>query len=160
MTSSPSPATAPTPAPGVAFVGTFDPERLLKARLGGHVGALNIGYRAHGEDWIELDLPYADKLVGDPASGVMASGAILALMDMACGMSIWIAKNAFVPQATLDLRIDYLRPATPGKTVTGRGECYRLTRSIAFVRGLAHDGDPADPLAQVAATFMFTGPLT
>ncbi len=160
MTSSTSPAPASAPASGVAFVGTFDPERLLKARLGGHVGALAIQYRAHGSDWIELDLPYADKLVGDPASGVMASGAILALMDMACGMSIWIAKNAFVPQATLDLRIDYLRPATPGKTVTGRGECYRLTRSIAFVRGSAHDGDPADPLAQVAATFMFTGPLT
>lgn len=160
MTSSPSPAPASGPASGVAFVGTFDPERLLKARLGGHVGALDLGYRAHGKDWIELDLPYADKLVGDPASGVMASGAILALMDMACGMSIWVAQNAFVPQATLDLRIDYLRPATPEKTVVGRGECYRLARSIAFVRGLAHDGDPADPLAQVAATFMFTGPLT
>lgn len=151
---------SPTPAPGVAFVGRFDPERLLKARLGGHVGALAIQYRAHGDNWIELDLPYADRLVGDSESGVMASGAILALMDMACGMSIWIAKNAFVSQATLDLRIDYLRPATPGKTVVGRAECYRLTRSIAFVRGQAHDGDAGDPLAQVAATFMFTGPLT
>ena len=160
MNAPPSPAPKPGPASGVAFVGTFDPERLLKARLGGHVGALNIAYRAHGKDWIELDLPYADKLVGDPASGVMASGAILALMDMTCGMSIWVARNAFLPQATLDLRIDYLRPATPGKTVIGRAECYRLTRSIAFVRGQAHDGDAGDPLAQVAATFMFTGPLT
>ena len=72
-------------------------------------------------------------------------------------MSIWIAKGAFVPQATLNLRIDYLRAAMPGRTVTGRGECYRLTRSIAFVRGQAHDGDPADPVAHVAGTFMFTG---
>jgi acyl-coenzyme A thioesterase PaaI-like protein len=38
--------------------------------------------------------------------------------------------------------------------VIGRGECYRLTRSIAFVRGQAHDGDPSDPLAHVAGTFM------
>lgn len=60
-------------------------------------------------------------------------------------------------QATLDLRVDYLRPATPGKTVIGRGECYRITRAIGFVRGQAHDGDPADPLAHVAGTFMFTG---
>jgi acyl-coenzyme A thioesterase PaaI-like protein len=60
----------------------------------------------------------------------------------------------FRPPATLDLRVDYLRPATPGKTVVGRGECYRITRSIAFVRGQAHDGDPADPLAHVAGTFM------
>jgi acyl-coenzyme A thioesterase PaaI-like protein len=38
--------------------------------------------------------------------------------------------------------------------VTGRAECYRLTRRVAFVRGLAHDGDPNDPIAHLAATFM------
>jgi acyl-coenzyme A thioesterase PaaI-like protein len=54
----------------------------------------------------------------------------------------------------LDLRVDYLRPALPGRTVIGRGECYRLTRAISFIRGQAHDGDPADPLAHVAGTFM------
>jgi len=147
--------TAPAPSPAGAF-GPFDPRRLFEARMGGHVGALGMGYRAHGDDWIELELPYADRLIGDPETGVMASGAILALMDMACGASIWLANRAFRPQATLDLRIDYLRPATPRNSVIGRAECYRLTRSIAFVRGQAHDGDAADPLAQVAATFMFT----
>jgi len=55
---------------------------------------------------------------------------------------------------TLDLRVDYLRPAVPERTVIGRGECYRLTRSIAFVRGIAHDGDPNDPVAHVAGTFI------
>ena len=43
---------------------------------------------------------------------------------------------------------DRIRAATPGKTVIARAECYRLTRSAAFVRGLAHDGDPADPVAR------------
>jgi len=76
---------------------------------------------------------------------------------MAASIAIWIRRAAFVPHATLDLRVDYLRPATPGKTVIGRGECYRITRSIAFVRGQAHDGDPADPLAHVAGTFMVLG---
>ncbi|NWM98555.1 phenylacetic acid degradation protein, partial [Escherichia coli] len=28
--------------------------------------------------------------------------------------------------------------------------------SIAFVRGQAHDGDPGDPVAHVAGTFMAT----
>lgn len=149
-----------SPAKAVGFTGQIDPQRFFAARLGGHVGALGMRYHAHGEDWIELALPYADKLIGDPETGVMASGAILALMDMACGSSIWLARKMFVPQATLDLRIDYLRPATPGKTVIGRAECYRVTRSIAFVRGQAHDGDANDPLAQVAATFMFTGAPT
>ncbi len=36
----------------------------------------------------------------------------------------------------------------------GRGECLKLTRSIAFVRGIAYDETPDDPLAHVAGTFM------
>jgi acyl-coenzyme A thioesterase PaaI-like protein len=74
----------------------------------------------------------------------------------ATSISIWLATKKFRPQATLDLRVDYLRPAEPGKTVIGRGECYKVTKSIAFVRGEAHDGDPARPLAHVAGTYMFT----
>ncbi|MBA3838617.1 MAG: phenylacetic acid degradation protein, partial [Zymomonas sp.] len=81
---------------------------------------------------------------------------ILAMMDMATSLGVWLKLGAFRAHATLDLRIDYLRPARPGNTVFGRGECYRITRAISFVRGQAHDGDPADPLAHVAGTFMFT----
>ena len=132
----------------------FHPDRLFANRSFGHGGALGIGYLAHGADWAELTLPYDERLIGDPASGVLASGPILALMDMATSVGVWLKLDAFKPHATLDLRIDYLRPARPGHTVIGRGECYRLTRSIAFVRGQAHDGDPADPLANVAGTFM------
>lgn len=134
----------------------FDPSRFFDGGARGHGGALGIGYQAHGPDWAELTLPYDEKLIGDRVSGVIASGPILTLMDMATSVSIWLKVGSFRPQATLDLRVDYLRPATPHKTVIGRGECYRITRSIAFVRGMAHDGDPADPLAHVAGTFMFT----
>ena len=102
-------------------------------------------------------MPYDPRLIGDADSEVIASGPILSMMDMATSMGVWLKLGAFRAQATLDLRIDYLRPATPGKTVIGRGECYRITRAIAFVRGQAHDGDPNDPLAHVAGTFMFTG---
>jgi uncharacterized protein (TIGR00369 family) len=131
----------------------FDPARFLSSRLG-HGGLLGTSYRAHGADWAELELPYDERLIGNVDTGVIASGPILSLMDMATSVGVWLRANAFVAHATLDLRVDYLRPATPGKTVIGRGECYRLTRSIAFVRGQAHDGDPDDPLAHVAGTFM------
>jgi uncharacterized protein (TIGR00369 family) len=134
--------------------GGFDIRRFFDARIGGHGSVLGIGYCDHGEDWAELTLPYDPKLVGDPESGVMASGPILALMDMATSVAVWLKLKRFHVHATMDLRIDYLRPAVPGRTVIGRGECYRITSSIAFVRGQAHDGDPADPLAHVAGTFM------
>jgi len=122
----------------------------------GHGGALGIRYRDHGADWAELGIDYDEKLVGVAASGIIASGPIVSLMDMATSLAIWIRLGKFRHQATLDLRVDYLRPATPGKTIIGRGECYAIRRSVAFTRGLAHDGDPADPVAHVAATFMFT----
>lgn len=135
-----------------AFI--FDPERFLKNGAGGHGRHLGMQYHGHGPDWAEMAMPYDPRLIGDPDSGVIASGPILSMMDMVTSMSVWLKLNGFRAHATLDLRVDYLRPATPGKTVIGHGECYRITRSIAFVRGQAHDGDPDDPLAHVAGTFM------
>jgi uncharacterized protein (TIGR00369 family) len=132
----------------------FDPARFAKRIDWGHGGRLGIHYHAHGPDWCELALPFAADQVGDPERGVLASGPIITLMDMAASIAIWHRRGAFLPHATLDLRVDYLRAATPGQTVIGRGECYRIARSVAFVRGEAHDGDPADPLAHVAGTFM------
>jgi uncharacterized protein (TIGR00369 family) len=135
----------------------FDPERFMNyVRRIGHGGALGIAYHAHGEDWAELSLPYDERLIGMPETGIIASGPIISLMDMATSLSIWCKLGRFRHQATLDLRVDYLRPAAPGRTIIGRGECYGTTRSVGFVRGVAHDGDAEDPVAHVSATFMFT----
>lgn len=122
--------------------------------FGGHGGRLGVTFHARSADWVELALPYAADLVGDERSGVLASGPIVAMMDIATSMAVWNRLRTFAPHATLDLRIDYLRPATPGRTVIGRGECLRIARSIAFTRGIAHDGDIDDPIAHVAASFM------
>lgn len=136
----------------------FDPKLFTAfAAQVGHGGALGFEYRDHGPDWVEVALPYREKLVGVASTGVLASGPIISLMDMATSMAIWVKLGRFRHQATLDLRIDYLRPATPGETIIGRGECYAITRSVGFVRGVAHEGDATHPVANVAATFMFTG---
>jgi uncharacterized protein (TIGR00369 family) len=91
-----------------------------------------------------------------PESGIIASGPIISLMDMATSMAIWMKLGRFRHQATLDMRVDYLRPAVPGRRIHGRGECYRVTKSVGFVRGMAYDGDAADPVAHVTGSFMFT----
>lgn len=131
-----------------------DPRAFLDSRVAGHGSRLGIAYHDHGADWAALALPYRAEFAGDAASGVLASGPVVTLMDMAVAIAIWLRRGRFAPQATLDLRVDYLRAATPGLTVIGRGECYKVTRSIAFVRGQAHDGNPGDPIAHVAGTFM------
>ena len=137
----------------------FDPERFMDYAArprAGHGAAIGVAYHAHGEDWVELALPYRPELVGIAKADILASGPIISLMDMATSLAVWMKLGAFRPQATLDLRVDYLRPAVPGKTVIGRGMCYRITKSVAFVRGIAHDGDPDDPVANVTGTFMGT----
>lgn len=125
-------------------------------RQGGHGETIGIRYVAHGGDWAEMAIDYDERLVMTPANGVLASGAIISLIDSASGLSIVTKIGEFRPLATLDLRIDYMRAAVPGRTVTARGTCYRITRSVAFVRCEAHDGDPTDLIAHASGSFLFT----
>jgi len=135
--------------------GAFDPERFFAmARNYGHGRALGLEYRDSSENWIELALPWREELVGISEQGILASGAIVSLLDTCGGASVWMALGHFQPLVTIDLRLDYLRPALKGETVIAKCQCYKLTRRVAFVRGLAHGGDPEKPIAQAAGTFM------
>ena len=99
-------------------------------------------------------LPYDAKIVGNPDTGVIHGGAITALLDGASGAAVFAALEEFVPIATLDLRIDYLRPAESGRDVMARATCYKMTRNVAFTRAVAYHDDEADPIAHSVGTFM------
>ncbi|MEM1297873.1 MAG: PaaI family thioesterase [Pseudomonadota bacterium] len=101
-----------------------------------------------------LSVPYDEKLVGDPETGVLHGGVITALLDTACGSAVMSVPEKLRSVATLDLRIDYMRPATVGATVRARAECYRMTNSIGFTRAVAYHEDPDDPIASAAGAFM------
>jgi uncharacterized protein (TIGR00369 family) len=101
-----------------------------------------------------LRLPYREDLVGDPDTGVIAGGVVTTLLDHTCGQAVWAAMSEYTSIATLDLRIDYMRPAEPGLAITAHAHCYKLTRSVAFVRAQAYDKDPSDPVATAQAAFM------
>lgn len=104
-----------------------------------------------------MRLPWREELVGDPETGVIAGGAVTTLLDHTCGQAVWAAMESLTTIATLDLRIDYMRPARPRTGLLGHAHCYKLTRSVAFVRATAYEDDPADPVATAQATFMLTG---
>ena len=105
-----------------------------------------------------ISIPYDEKLVGDPETGVVHGGVITTLLDTGCGIAAISQTGLMGGIATLDLRIDYMRPAKPGKPLTAVCKCYRVTRSVAFARGEAYDGDPNDPVATAAGAFMITRP--
>lgn len=136
----------------------FDPA-LVNRLMGkfGHGGFLDMEYIGHGSDWVELAIDWRADLVADPDTGVLASAVVISLLDNATSMSIWTKLGEFRPQVTMDLRLDYLRPSPSGARVFGRGICYHLTHSIGFVRGIAHNGNPDDPLAHASGTFIRVG---
>lgn len=121
-----------------------------------HLAALGIGYNAHGPDWAELAMPYADELVGYPDVGAVSNGAIFSLVDSAAGFAVFISTG--IQPVTIDLRLDYLGLPKPGATLVTRATCYRRTRQIAFVRAIAHTGEADRPVAHAAGTFMFAAP--
>ena len=102
----------------------------------------------------DASMPYRPEWLGDTERGLVHTGVITALVDTISGLAALAAAGRFEPMPTLDLRMDYLRPAVPGKALHCRAECYRLTRSIAFVRARAWQDDPDQPVAVSQSTFM------
>ena len=135
--------------------GSFDLDGFL--RLVGTIGhgkALGYTYVGRDGDHVEMTLEPKAELVGDTERDILASGAITGLLDACGGAAVWHQIGEFKPVVTIDLRLDYLRPATLADgTVTARCECYKLTPSVAFVRGTARLANEAI-LAHVAATYM------
>ena len=125
-----------------------------------HARALGMVLTAMGDGSATITMDYDPRFVGDPATGVLHGGAISALMDTASGASVMShpAAATSVSTATLDLRIDYMRPATPGQRVTARAECYHVTRSVAFIRVTATDQDESRPVATGTGTFTLERP--
>ncbi len=106
----------------------------------------------HGKGFMYID--YSKRLVGNPETRVVHGGVITALLDTIGGIVVMSSVPENTPIATLDLRIDYLRPATPGKRILASAECYRVTENIAFVRGLAYHDIDGNPIANCTGTYM------
>jgi uncharacterized protein (TIGR00369 family) len=119
-----------------------------------HARAIGLTVVAAEPGQIWLRVPYADFLVGNPETKVIHGGVITTLLDNGGGAAVMTALDELRAVATLDLRIDYMKPATPGRDIIGHCHCHKLTRNVAFVRGTAYHDTPDDPIATAAMTFM------
>lgn len=121
-----------------------------------HTHALGFVFDRLEGDRVRIRVPWREDLVGDPDTGVLAGGLVTALLDHVGGLAVWIALDRFEPIATLDLRVDYMRAAEPRRDLIAEARCYRLTRSIAFVRAWAFENEPDDPVAAAQATYVLS----
>lgn len=127
-----------------------------------HGTAIGIEFQANDGQALLVRVPYAEHLIGDPDTGVIHGGVITAALDNASGWSVRLAKDwqEGMSMATLDLRIDYMKPATPKQDLYIKASCFKQTRSVAFVRAVAFHTSEDDPVATSAATFMLGTPNT
>ncbi|WP_028452425.1 PaaI family thioesterase [Chitinilyticum aquatile] len=121
-----------------------------------HSRTLGLQLLAASKGKVVLGLPFRDVLIGNPATRILHGGVVTSLIDTCSAASIFTLFDKLEAVATLDLRIDYLRPACPDATLYCEAECYRLTDNIAFTRATAYQDDPGRPVAHGVATFART----
>ncbi|TDP81225.1 acyl-coenzyme A thioesterase PaaI-like protein [Aquabacterium commune] len=107
-----------------------------------------------GPGQASLLLPARSTWTGDAERQLIHPGCLSVLADTACGVAVGCALEELEPFATLDLRMDYLRPPVAETDLVCRAECHRLSRSVAFVRGELTQPGQSEPVATVYATFM------
>ncbi|EEE38107.1 thioesterase family protein [Rhodobacteraceae bacterium KLH11] len=122
-----------------------------------HAKALGLDLTHIGAGEAEISMPYNEQLIGDPRTGVIHGGALSAMLDTCCGAAVMSHPAAPGGTATIDLRIDYMRAATPGQSIRTRATCYHITRNVAFVRATATDDDSDRPVATASGAFTVEG---
>ena len=119
-----------------------------------HTHALGFAFEGLEGDRVRIRVPWREDLVGDPDTGVLSGGLVSTLLDHIGGLAVWVALDRFEAIATLDLRVDYMRAAEPGRDLIAEAQCYRLTHSIAFVRATAFEDSPDNPVAAAQSAYM------
>ncbi len=129
----------------------------LKRRIGmvEQAKALGIEVIRAEERGVTSMLPYSDKIVGNPDTKIIHSGALTTFMDHTLGGSVGRAlypKTDVTP--TIDLRVDHLKAAEPFKPIYGYGEVYRISSSVVFTKAIGYQDSIDDPICYATASFM------
>lgn len=118
--------------------------------------ALDLQFESADDRKQVLSVAWQDHLVGNKQTGVIHGGVITTLIDTTSVTAVFAHLSVLEMLATLDLRVDYLRPATVGEKIFAQAQCYHLTEHIAFVRTICYQSDQNNPIALGVATFIRT----
>lgn len=111
---------------------------------------------------VEIELPFAEALAQQ--DGYLHAGALLAVLDSACGYAAMTLTPGGTGVLTVELKANLLAPARSG-TIKARGEVLKAGRTLTVCHGdavevvgdkevhvatmlatmIARDGDPAPP---------------
>jgi uncharacterized protein (TIGR00369 family) len=109
----------------------------------------HFGLRVHdlGPGLATVELPFRPELIGNPLLPSLHGGAIAMLLDATGGAAVWTRVSRDDLMSTIDLRVDFLRPARP-EPLVARGRVVRLGNRVGVVELRAsHAGDEDSPVA-------------
>ena len=115
---------------------------------------LGVQVNSVGPESIEVMLPFREDWIGDSVHGLIHPGITSSFVDGAFGLAVLAKLGKLRAIATLDLRMDYLRPALRDQALFCRAECFRVTPHIAFARATVWQSDINNPVAISQATMM------
>lgn len=101
---------------------------------------LGVALQSLSEQEVELVTPWREEFVSHPRLRYTHGGILATLIDLAADYAIAAKLGRGVP--TVDLRIDYHKPAMPGTLVT-RARVIKLGSSIATAEACVYDQNEA-----------------
>ena len=130
---------------------------LWHSRSKGLIYGLNLQVEQARRDGVRIRMPFNPHFCADEEETLLHGGVLTSLLDSAFGLSIFLAVGEIQTMATLDLRVDYLRPAKTRSDVLVQAQCHHQTRHIAFGTGqVMFDGAENEVVAHGTATFALT----
>lgn len=112
----------------------FEESIRFNAFLGMRVVRLEPGFA-------ELRVPFRQELVGDPFRPSLHGGVVSSLVDTAGGIAAFTSVSPGDRLATVDLRVDYLRPAALEELVA-EARVLRSGNRVAVCDVAVHQGEP------------------
>ena len=117
--------------------------------------ALGVEFAELASTGVVLRIRYRPDLVASIDDETLNDGAVAAMVDAALGFSVHWAMPDDRSLATLDMRIDRLRPPLPRRDVLCRATCLGFDEHVAYVRGEVYHDQRAEPFAIAVGTIMF-----
>lgn len=113
--------------------------------------AAGLAWVRAGDAGVYLRLPCASGL--RDAAGGIDPRAIVAMLDHAASAAIYRVIPAATPIATLELRVAFARPASPGGALTLHARTPQIAGGVALVEATACDEASGAVVAQAAGSF-------
>ena len=130
---------------------------LWNSRDHGLIKAMDLRIEKVARNGVEIRMPFNPDFCADDEATLLHGGILTALLDSAFGLANFLAVEDVESMATLDLRVEYLRPAQSRADVIVFAECYHQTRHVTFNSGRIWFDTPGLPeVARGFAAFSIT----